>query len=168
MTTKGRASGVFSQAAATVAVLMGSFIAANAIAASANLVECSEMNRDNHDLIVAMDELSVKVVEHITPNPVDLTILDDDDIQSLDLVDIDLQTDAPTLSLSPRVATMLDKIFEVDQSPAREIVNDAAGLTSPVADGPIGKEALEDSQDISVDNEAQLPQLQRSMNRRDI
>ena len=67
MTAKGRASAVFSQAAATVAVLIGSFIAANSAVASANLFECQEMNRDSHDLGIAMDKLTVKVVEHITP-----------------------------------------------------------------------------------------------------
>ena len=111
MTAKGRASGDRFKAAVTLAVLMGAFVAANAMAASANLVECSEMKRNSQDLVVAMDQLSVKSVEHIVPT------LDDEIIRSLDLMDLDLQTDAPILSLSPRVATMLDRIFEIDQTP---------------------------------------------------
>jgi len=168
MTAKDRASGVSFKTAATTAVLMGLLVTANAMAASGNLVECSEMNRISQDLAVAMDELSVKVVEHIAPNQDDHIFMDDEVIRSLDLVDIDLQTDAPKLSLSPRVATMLDRIFEIDQSPVTVDESGATGLTSPLADGPTGKETVEDTPDVTVDGELQLPQLQRRMNRRDI
>jgi hypothetical protein len=136
-------------------------IASSAIAANTSVVPCDEVALDLRSLKVANSDLSVKINE--TSNLADS--------QSADSVDAGSATQdraAPMLYLTPRVATILETVFDNEATPrdGEDIDNSAESAERPANE-------LLDSQQKSapvtvIDKDAVAPRFQRHMFRKDI
>lgn len=162
MTARARVTRVVSRTAAAVALLMMYGVSANALAASQSVVKCKELNGSNQDLAVAVSTLSINVVEHIPADPGDK--MD----EPLDRVDVGLQQVAPVLSLSPRVAAILDRVFSANEAQDEPAESDSGELSSPVAGEQADKSLENESPDLAVGDKNQLPKKKLRMYRRDI
>lgn len=93
--------------------------------------------------------------------------------ESLNLADDELQVVAPVLSLTPRVATMLDRIFETDSEQADFApVESSSPLAERVTDRPELEDEVESTrsriQPATADEEYALPKISQRMYRKDI
>ena len=138
--------------AATLVLSVG--WSSTALGATSSLVPCDQVARDLTSLDVAVDALSVNLVDHVT------TELEPGSFETeSDATD----TLAPLLYLTPRVATILRDVF----APATE--NQALDVeeeiqTSPLADSDDEKSPV----DAAEEREIALPRFQRQMFRTDI
>jgi hypothetical protein len=125
-----------------------------ALGATSSLVPCDQVARDLTSLEVAVDALSVDLVDHVA------TELEPGSFEAeSDATD----TMAPLLYLTPRVATILRDVF-APAAASQALDTEEEIQTSPVADS--------DDETISVDaaeeREIDLPRFQRQMFRTDI
>ncbi len=140
------------QMAATL-ILLGS----SAVALGANSVDCDRSARD----LSSSDELVVTVVD-LTDGETNIGIE-----RSLDAASADDESIAPHLYLTPRIASILDDVFE-EESATSDESTDAA--MTPIADrsDEASKTAQPDTDDPTVDVQPAIIRLHREMYRTDI
>ena len=109
----------------TVALLGGCGLSLNALAASDKVIDCKNIAQTAESFDVPVQQLSISVVDHF-PAPTTETT------ESLDLASTDAQNLAPILLLTPRVASMLDRVFDTDSTESSS--SELNESTSPVAD----------------------------------
>lgn len=152
-----------SRIAMTLVLLSGCGLSLNALAASDKVIDCDSLARNIESFDVPVRQLSISVVDHI---PLPATEL----AGTLDIERADAQNLAPVLLLTPRVASMLDRVFDTDNAePGSSDLNDA---TSPVADRLSRQDDPSDDlvlvQEADADKDLNLPNLQHRMFRNDI
>jgi len=143
-------------------VCLGLATTGSALAANTPVVPCDEVARDLRSLTVARSDLSVSINDSGSIQ----------DNTNTDSVDADAATEDPTapmLYLTPRVATILETVFDNDaESHAGENSGDSADATD---DGQ-RNESFESQQKsapvTAIDKDAVVPQFQRHMFRKDI
>ncbi len=138
--------------AATLVLSVG--WSSTALGATSSLVPCDQVARDLTSLDVAVDALSVNLVDHVT------TELEPGSFETeSDATD----TLAPLLYLTPRVATILRDVF----APATE--NQALDVEEEIQTSPLADSDDETSPvDAAQEREIALPRFQRQMFRTDI
>ena len=138
--------------AATLVLSVG--WSSTALGATSSLVPCDQVARDLTSLDVAVDALSVNLVDHVT------TELEPGSFETeSDATD----TLAPLLYLTPRVATILRDVF----APATE--NQALDVEEEIQTSPLADSDDETSPaDAAEEREIALPRFQRQMFRTDI
>lgn len=149
--------------ALTVALLLGCGFSVHALAASNPVVICDDTPQDMLGFGIPVKNLSLKIVDHAAA---DLN-------ESLNLADAELQIVAPFLSLTPRAATLLDRIFATDSQQFDSATIESA---SPLAEQVTGHpEILDDVkvtrsrlQQTTADEERELPRIPQQMYRKDI
>lgn len=158
-----RARRTRSNIAMAVALLSGCGLSLNAFAASEKVIDCENMARNAESLDVPVQELSVNVVDHFPAATAESD-------ETLDLASADAQNLAPVLLLTPRVAAMLDRVFDSDN--AESSSTDANEARSPVADRLARQDAVDEDrvlmQDADADEDLELPNVHQRMFRNDI
>ncbi len=161
MTAKARRTR--SSIAMTVALLTGCGLSLNALAASSTVIDCKNMAGNEQSFDVPVQQLSINVVDHF---PASAT----DSVETVDLASADAQNLAPTLLLTPRVESMLDRVFETDN--AQSSSSDRNEASTPLADRLSRQEDIDDDlvlqQDTDADEDLKLPNVQQRMFRNDI
>jgi hypothetical protein len=143
-------------ALAATAVLSAGW-STTALGATSSLVPCDQVARDLTSLNVAVETLSVDLVDHVITEP------KPGSFESIETNSDTTDTMAPLLYLTPRVATILRDVFEpaaVNQT----LDSDEELQTSPVA------ESIEETRSVDAEDEQviSLPRFQRQMFRTDI
>ena len=128
-----------------------------ALGASSSLVPCDQVARDLTSLDVAVETLSVDLVDHVTTEP------RPGSFESTEANSDTTDTMAPLLYLAPRVATILRDVFE-GAAENEPLDSNEDRQTSPVAES-IDETSSVDAED---ENEIDLPRFQRQMFRTDI
>ena len=154
MTATGRVSRSPSAAVKTAVLLIGCSICFSTLAANNSLVECDEMSQDPQNLDIPTQALTASKADHFLVPPADV---------------VDPQAIAPILSLTPRVLSILDQVFDTDVSideQAEHLTSkpESSESASPVADHVYGQSDIE----ASTEEELKLPQMQQQMYRKDI
>ena len=156
MTARAEAGKSSSPAAKTAVLLIVCVFSVNSLAASNSLVECEEMSQDSQNLDVSTQTLSAKKTDHILVPAADTAI------ESPELAELDTQSIVPILSLTPRVMSILDQVFESEEAMAEEMEPEPSESESPVADYAINHD------ESNVKEELQLLQIEDQMFRKDI
>ena len=156
MTARAEAGKASSPAVKTAVLLIGCVFSVNSLAASNSLVECQEMSQDSKNLDVSTQTLSAKKIDHILVPAVDTAN------ESPELAELDTQSIVPILSLTPRVMSILDQVFESEEAVAEEMEPESSESASPVADYGIKPN------DSNVKEELQLLQIEDQMFRKDM
>lgn len=163
-----------SNAAAAAALLIGCALAAPSIATAAKNAgkDCNGNLTDLHSLEMSVEALTINVVEHL---PTDTSA---DFRESLDPMDANVRAAAPTLSLTPRVASILDQAFSTGSgdSGAKAAESKPEDQTSPLADSSAGHPGIKISADeaapvadeVAADDEFDNPRIHERMYRNDI
>jgi hypothetical protein len=146
-----------SSIAITVILLAGCGLSLNALAASDKVIDCKNIVKTAESFDVPVQQLSISVVDHFPDPTTDTT-------ESLDLASTDAQNLAPILRLTPRVASMLDRVFETDSTESSS--SELSEATSPVADQLSERDEV--AQKADADEELKLPNVQQRMFRNDI
>ena len=132
---------------------------ATALGASSSLVPCDEAGTDLKSLEVAVSELTVNVVDHMT------TRGDAATGEVLDPAAGASDSAAPVLFLTPRVATILRGVFDTDSDAATADDESNADAPAPSAQS----EATDKLAPVTlIDRAAEIPRFQRQMYRKDI
>jgi len=141
-------------AALAATLVLSAGWSSTALGATSSLVPCDQVARDLTSLDVAVDALSVNLVDHVT------TELEPGSFETeSDATD----TLAPLLYLTPRVATILRDVF----APATE--NQALDVEEEIQTSPLADSDDETSPvDAAEEREIALPRFQRQMFRTDI
>ena len=141
-------------AALAATLVLSAGWSSTALGATSSLVPCDQVARDLTSLDVAVDALSVNLVDHVT------TELEPGSFETeSDATD----TLAPLLYLTPRVATILRDVF----APATE--NQALDVEEEIQTSPLADSDDETSPvDAAQEREIALPRFQRQMFRTDI
>ena len=160
MTATGRVLISPSLAVKTAVLLIGCGFCLSALAASNSLVECDEMSQGPQDLDIPTQPLTASKVDHFLVPPADAVDTSPD---------VDPQAIAPILSLTPRVLSILDQVFDTDvttdvQTDHLTSKPESSESASPVADRVYGQSDI----DASTAEELKLPQIQQQMYRKDI
>ena len=137
--------------AATV-MLLGS----SAVALGASSVDCDRSTRD----LSSNDELAVTVVD-LTDGETNIGIE-----RSLDAASADDESIAPHLYLTPRIASILDDVFQ-EESATSDQSTDAA-MTPIAGSDEASKAPQPDTDDPTVDVQPAIIRLHREMYRTDI
>lgn len=149
--------------ALTVALLLGCGFSVHALAASNPVVICDDTPQDMPGFGIPVKNLSLKIVDHAAA---DLN-------ESLNLADAELQIVAPFLSLTPRAASLLDRIFATDSQQFDSATVESA---SPLAEQVTGHPEIQGDvkvtrsrlQQTTADEERELPRIPQQMYRKDI
>lgn len=153
--------------ALTVALLLGCGFSVHALAASNPVVICDDTPQDMLGFGIPVENLSLKIVDHAAADAAaDLN-------ESLNLADAELQIVAPFLSLTPRAATLLDRIFATDSQQFDTATVESA---SPLAEQVTGHPEIQDDvkvtrsrlQQTTADEKRELPRIPQQMYRKDI
>lgn len=133
---------------------------------AANAVVCDKTARDVNTLNVTLDELSLNAVDHVPADSAKTTT------DALNTAAIDTSAISPLLTLSPRVATILDQVFAIDTDkdvssddestsvPSSESFSGHPGISAPRQTSPVAEKRADDQLD--------LPALRERMFRKDI
>lgn len=167
MTGRARIGKSPSPAAFKVALLLCCGISASALAASNPVVICDDIPQDMQGLGIPVKSLPLRIVDHsLAVAPADLN-------ESLESADAELHVVAPVLSLTPRVATLLDKIFAID-SP--QLDSTKLQSSSPLAERVTDRSELQNEDEVTgpgiqqtaADKGIELPKIPQQMFRKDI
>lgn len=160
MTATGRVLISPSPAVKTAVLLIGCGFCVSALAASNSLVECDEMSQGPQELDIPTQPLTASKADHFLVPPADAVYTSPD---------VDPQAIVPILSLTPRVLSILDQVFDTDVSTDEQTDHltskpESSESASPVADRIYGQSDI----DASTVEELKLPQIQQQMYRKDI
>jgi len=156
MTARAEAGNASSPTVKTAVLLIACVFSVNALAASNSLVECEEMSQDSQNLDISTQTLSARKTDHILVPAANTAN------ESLELAELDTQSITPILSLTPRVMSILDQVFESEEAVAEEMKPEPSDSESPVADYVIKPD------ESSVKEELELLQIEDQMFRKDI
>jgi len=158
-----RAKHTRSGIAIAVALLSGCGLSLNVLAASDKVNDCKNTVRSAESLDIPVQKLSVSVVDHFPGPTADL-------IETLDPTSAETQNLAPVLLYTPRVASMLDRVFDTDS--AETSSPDQHEASSPVADRLSEQDEVDEDRilgpDADADENLELPNVQQRMFRNDI
>lgn len=160
MTATGRVSRSPSPAVKTAVLLIGCGICSSTLAANNSLVECDEMSQGPQDLDIPSQALTASKADHFLVPPAD----------AIDTMPgVDPRAIAPILSLTPRVLSILDQVFDADVTTDEQLdyltsKPESSESVSPVAEHVSGQSDIE----ASAEEELKLPQMQQQMYRKDI
>ena len=160
MTATGRVSRSPSPAVKTAVLLIGCGICFSTLAANNSLVECDEISQGPQVLNIPSQALTASEVDHFLVPPAD----------AIDTMPgVDPQAVVPILSLTPRVLSILDQVFDADVATDEQADHltskpESGESVSPVADHVYGQSGIE----ASAEEELKLPQMQQQMYRKDI
>jgi hypothetical protein len=140
-------------------LLIGCAIGANAVAANNMPADCNEVSKAPQDLSLPVTTLVANQAEHV------LIPVEDPEENLAENAEVDPQSIAPILSLTPRVLNILDQVFATDELTPETLDTESAESASPVA----GSEDSNGDKKESVEENPLIRQeIQSQMYRKDI
>ncbi len=140
-------------------LLSGCAFCVNALAANNMPAGCNDISITPQDLDIPVTTLIANQTEHVLVPAADV------EEELADPSEVDPQSIAPILSLTPRVLNILDRVFATDALTPESSDTESTESASPVA----GSEDSHSDKKESIDEDLLLrPQIQSQMYRKDI
>ena len=159
MKAKGRVRPTPPHIAKTAMLLIGCAIGVNTFAANNMPVDCNDVSLEPQDMAIPATTLVADRTEHVL-----VPVVDAEETLA-EKAEIDPQSIAPILSLTPRVLNILDQVFATDELTAETLDTESTESASPLADSDDSK--IEKKESVE-ENSLLRPEIQSQMYRKDI
>ena len=159
MKAKGRVRQAPPHIAKSAILLIGCAMGVNAFAANNMPADCNDVSLQPQDLDIPVTTLVANQTEHV------LIPVEDPEESLAEKAEVDPQSIAPILSLTPRVLNILDQVFATDELTPEKLDTESSESASPVAGSD---DAKSDKKESVEENPLIRQEIQSQMFRKDI